>query len=195
MKLIIYVFIIIISLFSCNHIKENNKNEQLNFNVEEIIPYPYQYLSSDSIDFTIELYEIEEKLFSTLDSVIQIKDKCPKQYRYKDEFIFSCHYHKTDSIFHVSLEYLDNNNFDYTWCNGVFFYKNYQFNYIGSFLNGFFRKNNQKITLRIVDPKKIMIDIDDSGLYWKYILINNKLKNIGYKNCDGWWYDKLYNIP
>ena len=184
-----YLLILIFVFASCNS-KKSQEKEYSSFHEVETITIPYVYNPEDSIYVNLERYNVKNKLYSLLDSTIVSAEACPQFGTYKIGFYFS--YKQVKDHSRVSLGTVMSAFSNPARSNAVFFYKGYKFYYIGEFIDSMFERTGEYIQFRGVKPDKYMVDIDDRGLYWRYIIQNNQLKNISYKNCDDWWHDDRY---
>ena len=160
----------------------------------ETIIFPYQYSPKDSIYIDRQVYEVKSSLYSLLDSIIEYTDSCPVYIDSKGrDFIFKSYYDDYDDFFKVSVSRLWNSNFDHTPCRGVFYYRTYRFYYFGDTLDSFVTKTNKEIRIKCVDPKKIIIDKNDTNSFWLYAYASDSLKCIYYSNCGNWWIEQEYD--
>lgn len=190
MKHLHLCFLSFVILFSCNS-KPQTKVEFSPFYSVDTIPIPYQYDPKDSIDVKIEIYKVKNLLFSLLDSVICSMETCSRFNPSKAGFHLS--YKHVRSYQLVTLETIESCFFYNTARdNAMFFYRGYSFYYEGNLIDSFFEKTGNFLHYRGVNINEYMADIDDSGLYWRYILQGDRLEIISYLNCDSWWYDERY---
>ena len=167
-------------------------------NDPEVIKISSQYLSNDLIDIKLKLYEINIDLHPILDSVIEYVIKCNNYKNAQIGFDLTTYRNFGNRL----LISITNNTrlyeFDYSICNGVFYYKGYQFVHVGEISDSILTDLNQTIKLNYVSPEKLqmMYQNHDEFFYssWTYIFESNKFKCISYRNCSSFWADKKYLI-
>lgn len=177
-------------LYACGNKTKSADVSEFLFSFEaETIPFPFQYDPSDSIQVKLEVYEVNDKLYLLLDSIIGSVSRCP---HFKDEkigFLFSHYDEGVNSL--MEIENIDMYFYNPAKCHGVFFYKDYTFFCINNFMNGFFEHTKRYIIFKGVKPEKYFTEMDDRSSYWRYIYENNSFKIISLVNCENaWWEEK-----
>lgn len=89
------------------------------------------------------------------------------------------------------------NIFDYSLCNGAFYYKGYQFAVIGNLSS--FKKSDSKVQIVHINKEKLIsmhLNSNENHICsWDFIKMNDKLICISYNYCGEYWFDEKYYQP
>ncbi len=185
-KLLFYLLIISVFLNSCI----NNKNE-------EVIPLSKGFQLDDLIVTKLDLMELDYKIMPFYDSLINLVIDCPLNQKKQFGFLVTM---SIDSLnmMRTTFECIyDLIKFDYSLCNGIFYYKGYQFAAIGNMF--FLKKSSKEVKVVHIISEKLKSmyqdydDFHDSS--WTFIYLNDKFKCISYNHCRKYWFDKKYYLP
>ena len=143
---------------------------------EEFVKFkPYKI--KDYITKEIKVYEVKEWLYPILDSVVMKTEDTLICQRFENEITFFFEIGLTCSVNAVDLVISAENSIDSfnhaVWTDAVFFYKGYKFYCGRTFLNSFFKKTNETISLVCIDPKKYRWDISGRSkpkMEWIYCI-------------------------
>ncbi|NDV60168.1 hypothetical protein [Bacteroides sp. 519] len=180
-NLICLFFIILI--IGCNNQK---KNQEVDLDFEdEYIDIPFKYDPKDSVIVSLKIYEPKEDMKIILDSIVQIVCECSRIDLSKTDFVL-----KYDtiswkkpvmSISTTETRFYHNPAID----NGIFYHEGCRFYYEGIILKSFFKFTGNYEKVKAVNPEVFeMLGIDDSQLYWRYVVVDEQLLNYHYLNCD-----------
>lgn len=172
-------YLILAILVSCTETRENRT-----FNLYESNP------CNKIVHTRLELKEANELLCSILDTIILKVVSCPKYKNKQMNFILTT---ELDSL-NRELIRIDTNtdiyDFNYSECNGVFYYQGYQFACLG---------NETSLLKKTKKTKKIFYQSCDNWYqiskpegeffdsYWQFLYENNVLKCTYYFDCDKYW--------
>jgi hypothetical protein len=181
--------IFIVILFSyCNNGAKNNNNTVLyaidTIEKEQAI-IEQEYTINDYIEVTLDVYEAKNDICAIFDSIIDIVNNCPEMKHLQIGYIFDINYRNdTLKISINTIDYLLNDKI-YSYAQGVFFHKGYQFVYFGAFFDEFFVNKNQTIMRFSIDSAKLFPDIDDTGYLgnWEYVYEENNFRNVYFSCC------------
>ncbi len=151
----------------------------------------HEYTAKDSIEIELKLFDMQEGLYSLLDTIIASVIKCPDFDSKNNEFVLSLFLDENNQL-QLFIEYGNIENFDYTKCAGVVYYGEFQFNIAGNLVESYFKESSKTIVLQCINPENLTIDIDDSGFRWQFIEENGDLKCISYVSCNMSWFDEKY---
>jgi hypothetical protein len=161
-------------------------------NTNEVIPLSSEFKANDLTVKKIEVYQINKELVPLIDSIIDLIISCPNHSNHQISFIYTSFYEAPN--YHLSIEVLRNPiYFDYSICEGVFYYKGYQFGVIGE--SRFLEKINdsiQVVGLSFDKMKKLKFDDEFSESSWQFVFIDNQNYCISFINCNEYWYDENY---
>ena len=153
---------------------------------------PIRLSPEDFIIAELDLYEVKSNLHPILDSIIESVSKCHRYAEIKLEFVF--HVYEEDGTKRIWIGNTDPDKPAYSFCSGVFYYKDYFFSYTGEFLNTFFEKTTQIEQHKCITPEKLkfLSGPDDRWSAWDFIYEDENLKCISLVNCDYFWIDEEY---
>jgi len=180
-----YIIIILFLIINCS-----SKNRV------ETVMLSMQYSINDLIEVRLNLYEINSSIYPILDSVIERVTCCPKYKNDQIAFVFStCK--DTLNRFIINIENTSGLHFfDYTICNGVFYYKGYQFVHIGTINNSLLKDLKKDVKLFCINKKKLLTMYQGNNEFyyssWDFIYENEQYKCIHYRDCENFWNNSDY---
>lgn len=187
MKILIYVFVILLLLFfwGCSSLR----TEFVNL---------HKYSDKDYITKEFEVYRVNECLYPILDSIIMKTEICPIYQGLKDRIGFYFNIYKryipgtTEFSPYpnllVNVIYAPKFENHAKWTDAVFNYKGYDFYFFGIFISDFLEKTNEFVTIRCIDPDKYQMDYlarEYEDMYWGYEYRNDSIINTVYGLCGG----------
>lgn len=161
---------------------------------EEITIKFKPYKESDYTTKFLKIYEEDSILHPILDSIIAKTKECPMYNGLKHKMAFLLGVHKKkfyateeDRRFpwmSVSVFY-DPRYSGYSNTLGVFYYRNYDFYIIGSFIDLLFKETGQYVPISCIKPDKFQFEFHNRGdmdMYWWYQYIDKKfvIRQYGY---------------
>lgn len=181
------IFILIISLLLTFCTNNNDK---------EVIALKSSYSIGDLNFIKLDLLEAEDEIEPLIDSIIGLAINCPNYNNMPLGYIISSSIDTIKGI-NIKIETINElTRFDYSICNGVFYYKGYQFALIG---NNWFLKNTNKVVKLIgINSKSLENIYWDNGEFfnssWEFVFFNNKFHCISFNNCGEYWFDDKYYV-
>lgn len=179
------ILLIMISVYltSCIHNKD-----------EEIITLSNNFDLKDIVITKLDLLELGDNTKPLFDSVIDLVIDCPHNINLPIGFVVSSNIDSAGTK-HITIENINElSRFDYSRCNGVFYYKGYQFVTIG---NGeLFKNAGMIIRLISINPKRLKSTFQANGefynSYWDFVYVKKEFYCISYHNCGEHWYDDKF---
>jgi len=185
-KSLVNILLIMISVFLISCIN-NNKDE-------EIITLSNNFDLKDIVVTKLDLLKVGDKTKPLFDSLIDLVIDCPNNINLQIGFVVST---SIDSvgIKHITIENInDLTRFDYSRCDGVFYYRGYQFVIIGN--RWLFKNSGMVIKLISINPKRLKSIFRANGEFynssWDFVYVKNEFYCISYHNCGEYWYDSKY---
>jgi competence protein ComGC len=174
------LILILITLLNCN-LKTNT----------EVIKLTSQYSIKDLVESKLELYQINENASPLLDSIIRNINECVKYRNTQIGFVFTVYKDTTNKTI-ISIENTTNlYKFDYSRCNGVFYYKGYQFVNIGIINDSLLKDLGQRVQLYSVNKEKLRYMYKGSDEFfhssWSYIYDGEDFKCVDFNVCGKFW--------
>lgn len=157
----------------------------------EVIELTRQYSIKDLVQTKLKLYEIDKKAFPLLDSIIRNTNECEKFKNTQIGFIFTEHKDSTDKSI-ISIENTTNLcEFDYSLCNGVFYFKGYQFAIIGIVCDSLLKDLGQHVQLIGIKKEKLqtMYKGNDEFFHssWSYVYDGEDFRCVDFNACGKFW--------
>lgn len=174
MRLLSYVLILSLFLFSCYSKKEEKKllnNDVLVSN------------SKDSLKKSLPIYNIDKVLFEALDSIIKEENSCPFYDSAKSGFAFTITCDSVKYSFQVSS--VNIYSYDYAKSSGVFIYRKHRF-IIESYCKiDLMYRSDKNLLVRYLDLdyENRPLNNDDRYSSWYFNYIDNKVMFAGHQPC------------
>lgn len=191
-KILSFKLLFVFFFFACVPKAHDNEKKDLSkvLKPESELPIIIQYYITDSISLSMNVIEPKKNLHPLLDSIIEKTRECPsprKEIELSPVKGFSFSVWKNMNSKNIRVETISMHRSDFSRFHSFFDYNDYRFYYDGEFLDNFFVKTNLVLTDMYVDPDSLVFDIDDRDYYWSYLIKNNKLQPISFKNCMRSW--------
>lgn len=161
-----------------------------NENTSEEAVLSRQFSLKDLVETNLKLYESNAILHPILDSIIDLTVKCP-DYKNEQFGFFLTSYSDSINRLLISIENTTKlYEFNYNRCNGVFYYKGYQFALIG-ISTSILKDLGKTIKIFFVNPAKLRKMYNEKSEFfyssWNYVYKNNKFFCLSYNRCGNYW--------
>jgi len=158
-------------------------------NANEVRPLYQNNPSSDLIYADLQLCEIKENVHPVLDTIISRVIDCPNFKNKPISFVFTSY---IDSLQRTLIS-IENNteisDFDYSICDGVFYYKGYQFAYIGN-KDNLIKEIKEKVYY--IKRGNLHEIHNEKGEFfhssWNYLMEDETFKCISYTDCGEYYH-------
>lgn len=162
----------------------------------EVIPITNYYSLADMDEANLKFYSIKKILRPTLDTVIESVSNCNRYDNFQVSYVVNS-LQDTLNMLHVNISNnTDQFAFNYSICNGIFYYRGYQFVFIGTGLDSMLINLDKKKKLFYLNPKKLKNLYSEHGEFfhssWDFIYENGNFTCISYTNCEKFWNDTKY---
>ncbi|HNV53092.1 MAG TPA: hypothetical protein PK692_09305 [Bacteroidales bacterium] len=145
----------------------------------------------------LNLLEFDQSKMSFFDSLINLVANCQSNQSKQVGFVLTANIDSSGSQMISFTCILDLLRFDYSLCNGAFYYKGYQFAVIGNLSS--FKKSDSKVQIVHINKEKLIsmhLNSNENHICsWDFIKMNDKLICISYNYCGEYWFDEKYYQP
>jgi hypothetical protein len=157
-----------------------------NFKTNKLLYSDYKL--SDLTQIQLEQYSINSNFYPILDSVIRSVNKCNNYVDMQIGFTFTAMNDSLDRLEFTISSIYDLYALNYNYCNGVFYYKGYQFLFYGVISSEILQDLYKSKRLFYLKPEKLRNFYDKRGEFfnssWTYIFNSNKFKCVYYLDCN-----------
>lgn len=184
MKIYLFLFILLIS--GCYSQRKSIEFRQS----QEISLFEYSSVKLD-------LFNIKGSITNLLDSIILSVNQCKLYNNYPIGYFIEFYSNQFDHELMSVSNYISPDDFDYSKCQGVFYFRGYQFVCTGELPKNSFSRIDRQITIcyckRKNDSDTIRVDkIKYMTSSWDFVILEDDFKCFHYNYCGDYWNDSTY---